>query len=84
MTTKQENERSYTTMANWALILALLSWLILGIILAPTSLILAIKAGKSEDKATRMTATIAAIIGGISTLVMMMAIMIGLSALTYL
>ena len=72
-------ERSYATMANWALVLAILSWIILGIILAPASLVLATKASKSQEPATRATAIIAAIIGGVATAVMAM-LLVGLVA----
>lgn len=79
MTTKKELERSYRTMANWALVLSLISWLLLGIILAPTSLVLGIKALKAEATDTRITATIATIIGGLATTVMVCAFMVGMA-----
>ena len=77
---RMERERSYRTMANWALVLSLASWLVLGIILAPASLILGIKALKAEATDTRITATIATIIGTISTAAMIFAFMVGMAA----
>lgn len=79
---EQERERSYTTMANWALILAILSWLVLGIVLAPTSIILGTKALKTKDGATKATAVIALIIGGIATAVLLFTFMVGYAAIT--
>jgi hypothetical protein len=82
MTSKQELERNYTSMANWALILSILSWIILGIILAPTSLVLGAKALNSKSGGTRAIATIAIIIGAVATAVLVISFMIGIAAVS--
>lgn len=83
MTSKKELERSYATMANWALILSILSWLILGIILAPTGMVLGAKALKSESGATRATATIAMIVSGVGLAIFAITFMAAMAAISY-
>lgn len=81
MTTKQEQEKNYTTMANWALILSILSWLILGIVLAPAAFVLGAKSLRSSSSATRATGTIAMVISGIGLALLAITFMVGLAAI---
>lgn len=83
MTSKAQLEQSYKSMANWGLVLSILSWLILGIILAPAGFIMGAKSQKSKDASTRITGTIAMIVSGIGLALFIIGFMVGLAAVSY-
>lgn len=66
-------EHDYRTEADIALVLAICSWLILGIILAPISIVLSARALGSSNTTTRIIATLALIVGFIALAVLLIA-----------
>lgn len=83
MTKKQERESGYSSMAVGSLILSIASWLVLGIVLAPTAIILGIKAQKSQESGTRTMATIGIIIASVGLIFLFFMLMLALAAAGY-
>lgn len=84
MSSKKELEKGYSGLATAALIMAIVGWLVLGIILEPIALVFAIMSQKTENNTTRTVSTIALIISLVGLLLVVIFFFAAMGAYTSL